>query len=194
MPTRQQQTSERRDEIAATAARLMNRRGYTQTSVAELLEATGLEKGGLYHHFGSKQEIALAAFDHAYASLGDQITNAVESDATPREQLAAIVDASLDHACSGEIGGGCPMVNLSAAAGDRHPALKARAAETMQALRDGARALLEADPTPGEDPAALADLIVNLTEGAIVVREVTGDDKVIEPARAHVHSLLGVSR
>lgn len=194
MNTREQLAAGRREEIAATAAQLMNRRGYTQTSVAELLDATGLEKGGLYHHFASKEEIALAAFDHASSRLGAQIAAALESDASPREQLAAIVDASLENSCSGEIGGGCPMVNLSAAAGDRHPALKRRAAEAMQALRDGARALIEADPVPGQDSAQLADLIVNITEGALVVREVTGDDAVLEPARAHVHSLLGVDR
>jgi AcrR family transcriptional regulator len=186
-------TTARRTEIAREAAHLMNRRGYTQTSVAELLDVTGLEKGGLYHHFRSKEDIALAAFDYAQNSLAETISEVIDADAPARLQLMQVIDASLDHACSGSIGGGCPMVNLSASAGDRHPELRARAARAMQDMRDGATALLTADPLPGEDPRALGDLIVSIVEGAIVVREVTGDDAMIEPARAHLRELLGLS-
>ena len=185
-------TTEKRRAIAREAAFLMNRRGYTQTSVAELLDVTGLEKGGLYHHFKSKEDIALAAFEYAQNALAETAASAIDPDAPPRVQLMQVVDASLDHSCSNEIGGGCPMINLSASAGDRHPELKARAARAMQDMRDGARAMLEADPRPGEDPAVLADLIVNLVEGAIVVRSVTGEDAMIEPSRNHVRALLGL--
>ncbi|MBJ7329765.1 MAG: TetR/AcrR family transcriptional regulator [Solirubrobacteraceae bacterium] len=180
----------RRAEIAQTAAGLMNRGGYVQTSVAELLDATGLEKGGLYHHFRSKEEIALAAFDHAHGVLLASMAAAIDPEARPRDQLAASVDAAFGQVCASELGGGCPMVRLSTDAGDRHPALKARAGEAMQGFRDATRALLRADPDPPSDPDALGDLIVTLVEGAMVVREVTGDDAVLEPARAHVHALL----
>lgn len=181
----------RRDEIARTAAGLMNRGGYVQTPVSELLEATGLEKGGLYHHFRSKEEVAIAAFDHANGRLRERMAAAVDPAARPRDQLIAMVDASLEEACSADgLGGGCPMINLAASAGDRHPALRDHAAAAMQDLREGARALLRADPDPPADPDALGDLVVTLVEGAIAVREVTGDDSVVAPARAHIHNLL----
>lgn len=185
----------RREEIARTAAALMNRGGYVQTPVSELLAATGLEKGGLYHHFASKEEIAIAAFDHANGALRERMAAAVDPDARPRVQLLAMIDAAFDQVCSpSELGGGCPMINLSASAGDRHPALREHAAAAMQELRDGARALLRADPDPPPDPDGLGDLVVTLVEGAIAVRDVTGDDSVIAPARAHIHHLLEESR
>lgn len=184
----------RREEIARTAAALMNRGGYVQTPVSELLAATGLEKGGLYHHFASKEEIAIAAFDHANGALRERMAAAIDSAARPREQLLAMVDAAFDQVCSpSEMGGGCPMINLSASAGDRHPVLREHAAAAMGELREGARALLRADPDPPPDPDALGDLVVTLVEGAIAVRDVTGDDAVIAPARAHIHDLLEVS-
>jgi AcrR family transcriptional regulator len=187
-------TTSKRQEIAQAAAGLMNRRGYTQTSVAELLDVTGLEKGGLYHHFKSKEDIAIAAFEYAQESLAASIAKAIDPAAPPRVQLMQAIDASLDQRCSGSIGGGCPMINLSASAGDRNPALKQRAAAAMQEMRRGARALIAADPPAGADPDELADLIVNLVEGTIAVREVTGDETMVAPARAHLRTLLELTQ
>ena len=56
-----------RQRIVAAAAPLFNQRGYAASSMSELMAATGLEKGGIYRHFASKDELALAAFDHMIA-------------------------------------------------------------------------------------------------------------------------------
>ena len=45
------------EKIVVTAARLFVEKGYEQTSVQDILDATGLSKGGLYHHFKSKEQI-----------------------------------------------------------------------------------------------------------------------------------------
>ena len=58
-----------RQRIVERAAPVFNQRGYAGTSLAELIAATGLEKGGIYNHFASKDELALAAFDHAVSLL-----------------------------------------------------------------------------------------------------------------------------
>jgi len=42
-----------------------NERGLEGTSLADLMEATGLEKGGIYRHFPSKEAVALEAFEYA---------------------------------------------------------------------------------------------------------------------------------
>jgi TetR/AcrR family transcriptional regulator, cholesterol catabolism regulator len=43
--------------IRGTAARLFAERGYHATGIAEICEATGLGRGALYHHIGSKEEL-----------------------------------------------------------------------------------------------------------------------------------------
>src|SRR2546425_5085393 len=55
-----------RQRIVVEAANLFNRRGYKGSSLKDVMEATGLEKGGIYRHFSSKEELAAAAFDHAW--------------------------------------------------------------------------------------------------------------------------------
>jgi TetR/AcrR family transcriptional repressor of nem operon len=53
--TKGQQT---RREIVEKAAPLFNKKGFEGTSLSDLMHATGLQKGGIYHHFSSKEELA----------------------------------------------------------------------------------------------------------------------------------------
>jgi TetR/AcrR family transcriptional regulator, cholesterol catabolism regulator len=49
--------STRRDELTRTAARLFAERGFHGTSMGDLAEAMGVQKGSLYSLTGSKQEL-----------------------------------------------------------------------------------------------------------------------------------------
>ena len=55
-----------RREIIRKAAPIFNQKGYNGAALSDLMRATGLEKGGIYRHFESKQELAGEAFDHAW--------------------------------------------------------------------------------------------------------------------------------
>ena len=74
-----------RQEIIRKAAPIFNQRGYDGAALSDLMRATGLEKGGIYRHFDSKQQLASAAFDHAWKLAMDarfegthEISNAVD--------------------------------------------------------------------------------------------------------------------
>src|ERR1700684_941474 len=54
-----------RQRIVAAAAPLFNERGFAGCSMQDVMEATGLEKGGLYRHFSSKEELAVEAFRYS---------------------------------------------------------------------------------------------------------------------------------
>src|SRR5437879_9606459 len=55
-----------RQEIIRKAAPIFNQRGYDGAALSDLMRATGLEKGGIYRHFESKQQLAAEAFDYAW--------------------------------------------------------------------------------------------------------------------------------
>src|ERR1700744_5697137 len=57
-----------RSRIVAAAAPIFNRCGYEGSSLADLMAATGLQKGGIYRHFASKEELAAEAFDYAWSA------------------------------------------------------------------------------------------------------------------------------
>ena len=55
--------------IIEKAAPIFNKKGFAATSMNDILEATGLAKGGVYGNFTSKEEIALLAFEYANECL-----------------------------------------------------------------------------------------------------------------------------
>ena len=59
--------------------------------MSELMAATGLEKGGLYRHFESKQDLAAAAFDYAWETVNEPRRRGLENCATSLEKLLLLV-------------------------------------------------------------------------------------------------------
>ncbi|MGA8762226.1 MAG: TetR/AcrR family transcriptional regulator [Candidatus Sulfotelmatobacter sp.] len=80
-----------RREILRTAARLFQQRGYDATSMNDVAAALKLSKGGLYHHFKSKDEILFEIMDHAMEITQERVINAVSGIADPEERLRALI-------------------------------------------------------------------------------------------------------
>ena len=80
-----------RQEILRTAARLFQQRGYDATSMNDVAAALKLSKGGLYHHFQSKDEILFEIMDHAMEITQDRVLNPVRGIADPEERLRALI-------------------------------------------------------------------------------------------------------
>jgi len=67
-----------RQFIIETTAGIFNKKGYAGTSLSDLTEATGLTKGSIYGNFESKEEVALAVFDHNYTKMSKAITQHIQ--------------------------------------------------------------------------------------------------------------------
>ncbi|MCU1303854.1 MAG: TetR family transcriptional regulator [Candidatus Sulfotelmatobacter sp.] len=80
-----------RQEILRTAARLFQQRGYDATSMNDVAGALKLSKGGLYHHFQSKDEILFEIMDHAMQITQERVINPVRGIADPEERLRALI-------------------------------------------------------------------------------------------------------
>ena len=80
-----------RQEILRTAARLFQQRGYDATSMNDVAAALKLSKGGLYHHFQSKDEILFEIMDHAMEITQERVLTPVRSIADPEERLRALI-------------------------------------------------------------------------------------------------------
>jgi len=80
-----------RQEILRTAARLFQQRGYDATSMNDVAAALKLSKGGLYHHFQSKDEILFEIMDHAMQITQERVLTPVRGIADPEERLRALI-------------------------------------------------------------------------------------------------------
>ena len=74
---RSENRPEPRQEILRAAARLFQQRGYHATSMNDVAAALKLSKGGLYHHFESKDEILFHIMSHAMDITEERVINVV---------------------------------------------------------------------------------------------------------------------
>ncbi len=84
-------TVDSRQEILRTAARLFQQQGYDATSMNDVAAALKLSKGGLYHHFQSKDEILFDLMDHAMDITQERVINPVRDIADPEERLRMLI-------------------------------------------------------------------------------------------------------
>jgi TetR/AcrR family transcriptional repressor of nem operon len=101
---------ETRLRIIAQAAPIFNRKGYDGCSLKDILDATGLQKGGLYRHFASKEALGVVAFEYAWGKTTLIATAHLDSIPNSVDKLKAHVDQIV----SGPVfPGGCPLLNAS---------------------------------------------------------------------------------
>ena len=84
----------RREELVAAAARLFAERGYHGTSMADLAEAMGVQKGSLYSLTGSKQDLLVVVTREGAAAFHAKL-DAVPEDAEPLARLRAALRGHL---------------------------------------------------------------------------------------------------
>ena len=86
----------RRAEIVDVAARLFAQRGYHATSIGDLAEATGLQRGGLYHYIGSKENVLFDIHERFIEPLLDA-AHEIEARQLPPDQTVRALAAALVH-------------------------------------------------------------------------------------------------
>ncbi len=92
--TQKEQEKEKvRDEILAAALKLFTEKGYFNTSLGEIAEASGVKTAaGVYKHFKNKQEIASALYAWIVDRLSVSIDDIRRRNRKSPEQLREIVD------------------------------------------------------------------------------------------------------
>src|SRR5690606_24556043 len=123
-----------RREVIERAAGLFNRTGYRSTSLSDIMAVTGLQKGGLYRHFESKDELALLAFDFAVDKMTQRFHRELANAKTSSDKVRAILAVYERIPTDPPVAGGCPILNAATEADDALPTLKKRAAEVMDGL------------------------------------------------------------
>lgn len=182
-----------RESIIASAAPIFNLKGFAGSSIADILEATGLEKGGLYRHFASKDELAIAAFDYALRVLEARRKAAQAKTTTALGRLHAYVDTVAASIEKPPLPGGCPILNTAIDADDTHAELRKRAAKAMrdwqahvtEAVRDG---VASGELRPDADAAATASIVTSALEGAIMVTVLLRDPTQMKRVADHLHA------
>jgi AcrR family transcriptional regulator len=100
------------NEVLDRAMALFWRRGYEATSIEDLVEATGINRGSIYATFGDKKRLFLAVLDR-YAEKVAKPLIAELSDADPRRAIERMFDSIIRRTGDPSLPRGCLNTNTS---------------------------------------------------------------------------------
>lgn len=191
-----------REMILAQAAQLFSRQGYFGSSLADIMHETGLEKGGIYNHFSSKEQLALEAFDFSVELIRQQTRLALAGKVNAVDRLLAIMTV-FQRLVEDDppLVGGCPVLNTAIEADDAQPALRERARHAMDDWRETIHRIVKKgidrqEIRPGVDADVLATLLISSLEGAIMMSKLYGDivhmRRVVEHLTNYITTTVGV--
>lgn len=155
------------------------------------MAATGLEKGGVYRHFKSKDELAIEAFRYAMARMGDRFAQALAGKTSARDRLRAIISVYARIPVDPPVPGGCPLLNAAVEADDAHPGLRSEAVAVMKGFVQTLRGILRSGKKSGElspdlDVDASAHVLIAQLEGAVMMAKLSGSLTAMRHTVAHL--------
>ena len=182
-----------RKKIVAAAAPIFNQNGYEGSSMNDLMEATGLKKGGIYRHFSTKEELAAEAFDYTWEAAWNARLLHVDEKANGIEKLKQLI-ANFVHRRS-PIAGGCPILNTAIDSDDGNPVLRARVAKALRFWLTRLQTIVKDAQERGEtragvDPRGVATLIVASLEGALMMSRLERNDEPLRRVQQHLNRYL----
>lgn len=192
MPGKGQRTRER---IVAQVLPLLNTRGYAGMSMDDIMRATGMQKGGLYNHYPSKQALALAAFDAYVEQFRQRYAEAVAAAPDAVSRLQAVAEQMLRIAHDPVAPGGCLVFNTALEADDAEPELAERARAALRDLLRLIGYLVKRGQRDGQlradiNPRDVATVLVSTCEGALALGRLFDDPDHIRRTRVFVDAYL----
>jgi AcrR family transcriptional regulator len=182
-----------RQRIIEEAAPIFNQRGYAGCSMQDVMVATGLEKGGIYRHFDSKEELAAEAFRYAVSEAFR--VRRVGSDAIENrlERIKYLVKRFVD--VPSPMPGGCPLMNAAIDSDDGNPVLRGLAKEAIGDWKKRLCALVREGMERGEirketDSRRIANTVVAALEGALMISRLEGNRTAIRDAGVMLEGIL----
>lgn len=179
-----------RQRIVVRTANLLNTRGYRGTPVSEIMRVAGLQKGGIYRHFESRDALALEAFEFAVARVWKRFLLAIEGRKTARDKLFALFEVARRARREEAFHGGCPLMNLAVESDDADPKLRNAARKAMQQVIGLFERIIAEGMKHGEfsegDARARARMLVASMEGAILLTNLYKDGTYTEAVLDHL--------
>lgn len=182
-----------RNNIIAQAAPLFNRLGYAGCSMQDIMEATGLEKGGLYRHFASKEELAAEAFRYSLWRVREARQAGMEDVQGSLEQLCFLIRRFVEiHSI---IPGGCPVMNTAIDADDGNPTLRKLVEDAVRQWKTRIIDIVQAGMERGEiradvEPRRIANILIAALEGALMISRLEGNRVAVLDAQSMLEKVL----
>jgi TetR/AcrR family transcriptional repressor of nem operon len=155
-----------RSVVVRRAMQVFWQRGYSQTTITDLVRATGLQPGSLYAAFGNKKGVFIEVLEAYNRSFLERIRRMQDDSRPALSGIRAMLNDFVEDTVSGRNRQGCLAVNALLELAEHEPDVAARLDVHNEQVRQAfaaliARAQAEGDVPPGKRPDAHAAFLVN---------------------------------
>lgn len=184
-----------RDHVLKATRAMFIAHGFNNTSISDIIKATGVKKGNLYYHFASKEDIGLAVLEDARNEFFSFLANSFKGD-SPCAKVIHSCQAVFTEQKKHIFVGGCLFGNAALEMSDSNP----RFSEVLQSVFThwideiagylalaGEACSLHADLSPK----VLAKTIVATIEGGIMMSRVSKNPADLDDCLAVIRAMLG---
>ena len=178
--------------IVAKAAVLFNQRGFEGCSMQDIVDVVGLEKGSIYGHFSSKEELALEAFDFAWADTVQKRMGNLDTVDHAVDKLNLHVS---NYVNTPSFSGGCPLLNTAVGADDGNLALRDRARKAVRGWEEALANIVIEGQRLGEirsevQPQSVATFLISALEGATAVSRIDKRSRALAYVQENLYRFL----
>ena len=173
-----------RKYIIEKSAPVFNIKGYSGTTLSDIMNATGLTKGAIYGNFDNKDEVAIEVYKYNIIGVENILVEAMRDKKTASGKLIAVTNYYRNHWKKVFERGGCPIQNAAVEADDNAPFLKKYVQRSVKGWVKGINGIIVQGQQEGSfkkeiDAEKAAYAIVITLEGGMMMGKILNDPQVL---------------
>jgi TetR/AcrR family transcriptional repressor of nem operon len=185
-----------KQKLLEAAQALMLANGYSATSVDDVCAAAKLTKGSFFHYFANKEQLGMEVAERFFAAKKELLLSApFRRKKDPLERVLGYVDLLIEMSRRPEAGNGCLLGTLVQELSASHPKIRRVCADCFaEQCADLTRDLEEAKvahvPRARWSPQTLAEHLVAILQGSVILAKAKQDPKVLQTSLQHFKEYL----
>ncbi len=193
----QTKSEQTREKVILAGMELINKQGYTATSMDDITKATGVKRGNLYFHFSSKEELGIEMLTYARDEYMSYLKSNLRGQ-SPIEDIRNLLEASYRFHRSKKFIGGCIFGNIALEMADSNQRLSLFVRELFEEWIILLAGLIRKAQSSGElkincSPEVMARHIVASVEGGVMLSRLSKNGQDLRDCLNAVYALLGIS-
>ncbi len=184
-----------RERILQEAEHVFHLKGYSAACLDDIAKASGMGKANLFHHYGSKSQLALAVLDFKIAEFRTRKVEPLCAQTAPEKAVEAMFDEGAKFLHGIGCKAGCFVGNFALEMSDQDEAFRERVGRFFAQWAESIAGCLERSKKTGYfkptlDSKASAEAIVALYEGAVMLTRSQRDAKIFKRIGGIARSIL----
>jgi len=192
MKTKGAQTQEK---ILATTLELLEKQGFHNTGLQQILSESGTPRGSLYFHFpGGKDQLAAAALSQGAESMQTTLARVFSYAATPTEAINLIINGLISRLEASGYEKGCPIATAALEVGNEHPKVQQVCRNAYQTWIQTIVTALQKAGWEATEAKQYATIVLSTIEGALILTKVARSNEPLLDVIPPLTSLLSKDR